>query len=187
MGIGHFDPVHVKMADAHTIPQYNKKIKYRIGLCLFLVIFVLFIVGRLLNIFESHMNKPRKQVHDFDQKVGLLIIANFLCWGIFVLFGGVLRAIKASLTCFSQTITARTDSLTRPQSMGPPWDTSGINVAILSIEQHRSTMQDAFCLLRGDLKRLFIGRFFTGVKVDSVIAASACDAFGTMFVLYETF
>ena len=133
------------------------------------------------------MNKPRKQVHDFDQKVGLLIIANFLCWGIFVLFGGVLRAIKASLTCFSQTITARTDSLTRPQSMGPPWDTSGINVAILSIEQHRSTMQDAFCLLRGDLKRLFIGRFFTGVKVDSVMAASACDAFGTMFVLYETF
>ena len=71
--------------------------------------------------------------------------------------------------------------------MGPPWDTSGINVAILSIEQHRSTMQDAFCLLRGDLKCLFISRFFTGVKVDSVMAASACDAFGTMFVLYETF
>jgi hypothetical protein len=47
-------------------------------------------------------------------------------------------------------------------------------------------MQDAFCLLRGDLKRLFIGRFFTGVKVDSVMVASACDAFGTMFVLYET-
>lgn len=47
-------------------------------------------------------------------------------------------------------------------------------------------MQDAFCLLSGDLKCLFIGQFFTGVKVDSVMVSSVYDTFGTMFVLYET-
>lgn len=51
--------------------------------------------------------------------------------------------------------------------------TSGINVAILLIKQHRSTMQDAFRLLSSYLKRLFIEQLFTGVKVDSMMMLSS--------------